>query len=689
MTVPRAPPASGACDRDRPYNAGMHADRESAPRAPLVVLAGLLVTLAAVGLAQEPSPVGLPALTAIDRYPVLVDDAQMLYVSSYDRTGGNDDGFRGTYSALSVDARGEHVIFDAHGPGCVYTLWFTSRVDGWSGLDWGRLRFYFDDETTPRVDLDADEVFSGVHPPFVAPFVHGPFSSTGGHVLQLPLPFARRLRITTERRAGFYNVAYQLFANDRVVPTWTGREDASGVARIWAQPGTRPRSYASTVSRTGTLDLPAPLMPDGNMVPQRSMLATLAGPGVITTLAIQPLFPLTKYQLNHLWLRAYWDGEDTPSVDAPLGSFFGSGLGETDVRALPLGMSPSGRYYCFLPMPFWTSARIEIVNETPGPAPKLRWTVETTPPADLGYEADRVGLFKARYQHEWPTVPGKDYTLLDTTARGVYVGQVMTVEPIRPEVKRWWEGDLRMFVDGRRHPALQGTGHEDEYLGGWSNEWLMNPYSLPMHGEPMTADLTQVDFQWNAATTVYRFFPGGVPFQSRLVVSTEHGVDNAAPAMYSSVVYSYERPDVMALADALDVGDASDEAAHGYEAVPSSMVRSLTSRFEATPAMSDMTDTGRDVTGRSRFALTAPAQHGALRLRRLYDQARAQDAEVLVNGRPAGRWSTAATNDLRRWADSDFLLPATLTRGVRRLAIEVRPASGTWTEFRYELWAAP
>ena len=85
----------------------------------------------------------------------------MLYVSSYDRTGGNDDGFRGTHSALSVDARGEHVIFDARGPGCVYTLWFTSRVDGWSGLDWGRLRFYFDDEAEARVEIEANDLFAG------------------------------------------------------------------------------------------------------------------------------------------------------------------------------------------------------------------------------------------------------------------------------------------------------------------------------------------------------------------------------------------------------------------------------------------------------------------------------------------------------------------------------------------------
>jgi hypothetical protein len=656
-------------------------------------VAFLIASCIAVGFlrptrAQETAtPVGLAAIAAFDRYAIVDEDSQMLYMSSYDRTGGNDDGFRGTYSALAVDRRGEHVIFDARGPGCVYTMWFTSRVDGWSGLDWGRLRLYFDDEETPRVDMDGDELISGARPPFVSPFVYGPFTSTGGHVIQLPFPFARRLRITTERRAGFYNIAYQLFAADRPVTTWTGGEDVSAVAKLWAQPGTRPQRYVNATRRSGTVDIAAPRMPDGNMEPQRATIATLDGPAAVTLLKIQPLFPLTKYQLNHVWLRAYWDGEEKPSIDSPIGIFFGSGLGEADVRAVPLGMSPSGAYYCFLPMPFWSSARFDIVNETPGRAPKLHWEIETTRLGDMGYSRERIGAFKAQYRHEWPTENGRDYTILDTTGRGTYVGQVMTVEPIRPEVKRWWEGDLRMYVDGRHHPALQGTGHEDEYLGGWSNEWLMNPYTLPMHGEPRTTDLTQVDFQWNAATTVYRFFPAGVPYQSQLTVSTEHGVDNGVPAMYSSVAYYYERTDAMIVADSLDVSDARDISAHRYSTSPDAQLRSLTSRFEARYGASDETHRGRDVTGRSRFTMMAPPTHRSLRIRRLYDQATPQDAEVYVNGQPAGRWYSAATDRERRWADSDFILPAGLTRGRSTIEIEIRAVGGAWTEFRYELWA--
>ena len=156
--------------------------------------------------------------------------------------------------------------------------------------------------------------------------------------------------------------------------------------------------------------------------------------------------------------------------------------------------------------------------------------------------------------------------------------------------------------------------------------------------------------------------------------------------MYSSVAYYYERRDAMTVADSLDVSDARDVSAHRYSTSPDAQLRSLTSRFEARYGASDETHRGRDVTGRSRFTMTAPATHRTLRLRRLYDQATPQDAEVYVNGQPAGRWYSAATDKERRWADSDFILPVGLTRGRSTIDVEIRAVAGAWTEFRYELW---
>jgi hypothetical protein len=347
-------------------------------------------------------------------------------------------------------------------------------------------------------------------------------------------------------------------------------------------------------------------------------------------------------------------------------------------------MTSAGPYYCYLPMPFWKSARIELVNENTGNAPKIWWEVHVTPPASKTYPQDRCGYFKAQYKREWPTANGVDYGILETEGRGVYVGQVMTVEPIRPEIKRWWEGDLRIYVDGRRQPSFHGTGHEDEYLGGWSNEWLMNPYSLPMHGEPVTKDLRPIDFQWNASTSVYRFFVGGVPYQSKIIVSTEHGVENGVPAMYSSVAYYYEQPGGSRVLDSLDIGNVVDETRHRYRSEPATTVTRLESQFEGAHDRDSVADAGRDVTGASRFSLSVPAGAWGLRLRRLYDQTKPQDAEVLINGEAAGWWYAPAVNPHKRWAESDFMIPPPLASS-GTLDVEIRVRQGSWSEYRYEL----
>ena len=205
-----------------------------------VVAVGLLYS--GPGLADD---TGVSVLEQFWNYPVLRPHTQAHYLSSYDRTGGNDDGFEGTYSALYVDENGEHVIFDQAGPGVVYTLWFTSRVSGWSPLAWGDMRFYFDGESSPRVDLDANELFAGRTASFPAPFVFSPFESTGGHVSYVPIPFREHLKITTERRAGFYNIFWHSLRRrpgDRELDVRPGSRSAGGhVDQSRAAPGAAAR----------------------------------------------------------------------------------------------------------------------------------------------------------------------------------------------------------------------------------------------------------------------------------------------------------------------------------------------------------------------------------------------------------------------------------------------------------------
>jgi hypothetical protein len=237
-------------------------------------------------------------------------------------------------------------------------------------------------------------------------------------------------------------------------------------------------------------------------------------------------------------LRIYYDGAETPGVDVPLGPFFGSGLGEADVRSLFIGMSTSGTYYCYLPMPFCKSIRVTLQNRNYEAGGELHCQVGFTRQLPE-QQSGTLGYFGAEYRRVWPITETKDYVLFDYQGRGAVIGQVMTVEPVQPDVKRWWEGDLRITIDGEEKPRFHGTGHEDEYQGGWSNFWLTNPYSLPLFGEPKSEDLVNIDGQINGSTTAYRFWPGKIPFAKSITISTEHGNRNDTPANYSSLVYYY------------------------------------------------------------------------------------------------------------------------------------------------------
>ena len=269
-----------------------------------VVAVGLLYS--GPGLADD---TGVSVLEQFWNYPVLRPHTQAHYLSSYDRTGGNDDGLEGTYSALYVDENGEHVIFDQAGPGVVYTLWFTSRVSGWSPLAWGDLRFYFDGESSPRVDLDANELFAGRTASFPAPFVFSPFESTGGHVSYVLIPFREHLKITTERRAGFYNIFWHSYAGDQEIESWTSDQDLDQLAGMWTRAGRLPVPplEADELFR-GTLAIPGMrTSPTGPAEPAQVPVLRWEGEGTIAALRFNPLVPLSQYQLRHLMLRIWWD----------------------------------------------------------------------------------------------------------------------------------------------------------------------------------------------------------------------------------------------------------------------------------------------------------------------------------------------------------------------------------------------
>ena len=520
------------------------------------------------------------------QWPLLQIGTESRYFSSFDRAGGNDDGFRGTYSALYVDEKGEHVIFDAEGPGCLRTLWFTSESGGYDRLSAGLIRFYFDGEESPRIRVEANALFSGTTPPFVKPLVADNRTSTGGFVSWVPLPYKESLRVTTENRAFFYIAQYDAFPVRAAIPSWTPALDMSPADAVFRAAG------------LSTLRCEA--------VPLRY---SRDGAGVIDCLRFEPSGTPDKAELQGARIRIWWDGNDEAAVDCPLGHFFGTGLGEVEVKALGFAMH-GGVYENHFPMPFWKSFRIEVEGMD---------GVLSLHVGSARYDRGSAGHFYAAHRTEHPTELGRDFTMLDAPGAGKLVGTVLVVEPATPEDKQWWEGDLRSYTNGKRTPALHGTGHEDDHLGGWSNEFLDTPFSLPMHGEP-AVEMLDRNGQYNGNCSLYRLWPG-VQFLDGIRHSVEHGTENVKNYNYSGTAFRYAFDGLrLILTDRLDPCDEASRQAHGVKVQNESDVAELTSSFEGCGYLEMVTMPHRSHLNRMAFRATLDPSNRGLFLRRVFDQ---------------------------------------------------------------------
>jgi hypothetical protein len=259
-----------------------------------------------------------------------------------------------------------------------------------------------------------------------------------------------------------------------------------------------------------------------------AVLAEIKGPGAIhhiwTTIAAEPFYG------RKIVLRIYWDGETSPSVEAPVGDFFGVGHGlNRNFASLPITCSSEGRARnCYWYMPFRRSCRITAENQGTRPVDAFYYYVDYRELPDLPADA---AYFHAQYRQEFPPGGKRDYLLLAAEGAGHYVGCNMSV--LQRAMGWWGEGDDRIKVDGESKPSLHGTGSEDYF----SDAWGMRQGQSLFYGCP----LQEEDFLAGAKATVYRFhIPDPVPFQRSIEVTIEHGHANDRADFLSSVAFWYQ-----------------------------------------------------------------------------------------------------------------------------------------------------
>nr|MBP7561280.1 DUF2961 domain-containing protein [Armatimonadota bacterium] len=149
-------------------------------------------------------------------------------------------------------------------------------------------------------------------------------------------------------------------------------------------------------------------------------LAELEGPGRISHIWFTIAHDVPYYS-RLLTLRIYWDGEEHPSVECPIGDFFAMGHGvDLPFESLPVAVSSDGRARnCYWPMPFRESARITVTNESSVPCGAIfyyiDWQALESLPEDTAY-------LHAMYRQEFPCVMGRNFLIADIEGRGHYVG---------------------------------------------------------------------------------------------------------------------------------------------------------------------------------------------------------------------------------------------------------------------------
>jgi len=237
---------------------------------------------------------------------------------------------------------------------------------------------------------------------------------------------------------------------------------------------------------------------------QTYTLAEIEGPG-----AIQQIWMTPTGNWRYSILRFYWDGEETPSVEVPVGDFFASGWNKyAQVSSLPIQVNPGSAFNCNWVMPFRKKALITMENLEefdPDSLPaqggmKLYYQINYT----LTEVPDDAAYFHAQFRRTNP-VPFKEvYTIVDgIRGQGHYVGTYMAWGS---NGNGWWgEGEIKFFMDGdQKFPTIVGTGTEDYFLGSYGfrdpKTRTYVPFTTPFAGMPQviqpdgTTDLTQLRF---------------------------------------------------------------------------------------------------------------------------------------------------------------------------------------------------
>lgn len=191
-------------------------------------------------------------------------------------------------------------------------------------------------------------------------------------------------------------------------------------------------------------------------------VANIDGPGIIKHIWMTDTCSTNRRMI----IRMYWDGSDTPSVEAPLGDFFAAAEHQEykQLTSIPVCVNPKRAFNCYWEMPFYKHCKITIENLDPEEEVTLYYQVDYV----LTELPDNCAYFHAQFRRVNPLPYKEVYTILDNVeGNGQYVGTYMFWGVNN---NNWWgEGEIKFYIDGdKEFPTICGTGTEDYFCGSWN-----------------------------------------------------------------------------------------------------------------------------------------------------------------------------------------------------------------------------
>ncbi|MFH5804311.1 DUF2961 domain-containing protein [Alienimonas sp. DA493] len=576
------------------------------------VLAVLTAGAAAFGQAPPTIPVGYDAYLQWDQWPLQRVGARAHMRSTYDRRGNNETADASHY--LYQEREDFNVTLDVEGPGMLYF----ARYNHWHGSPWhyevdGRDRLIRETTTADPGTKLADAVFLPERA-FPRPLAVTYATTKGADLSWVPIGFEERFRMAYSRT--FYGTGYYIYHQ------YLPGAELSRPIESWSPEQAPPEAVVELFERAGTDLAPQPGTPEGDRLGvEESRGETALTDGTLQFLTLKEpatvralKFSVPREQavdFGHVRLRITWDDREQPSVDAPVALFFGTGtLHNPDekehlVKALPVNVrfaDDRAHLACYFPMPYFTGARFELINDTGVVFENVRWSVRTQP---LRGDSSGLAYFHATYRDHPNPRPGHDNVFLDTDEAeggGPWSGSFVGTSFIFSDrgVLTTLEGDPRFFFDDSRTPQAQGTGTEE--WGGGGDYWGGRTMTLPLAGHPVGAPNSErkrnreLPAAEENVESAYRFLLGDLmPFGRRAVIRFEHGGENQSEEHYQSVAYWYGAPRAtLELTDTLDVGDPASEREHAYRSPDAGAPYELTSRYEWGPDSIHITNDEQD-----------------------------------------------------------------------------------------------